>query len=182
MNPLFIVLYFFVILYGFKVAADSHQKARDLFEVHEIGYGGYIMPLVGTESKYDPLNVYSRPSQSTVRLSEKMLASYLDIFCRLNKGWQDLHLNSADSVHYHLLFTSYFEGYYRQYAAYTPKNGGHKFISICLVSPDFQNRVKDKPDYLKNHWAEADEGGPILFHADIDLITGDVFLRDNGDS
>lgn len=138
------------------------------------------MPLEGTQAKYDPANVYYRPSVSEVVLSEKMLDSYLDIFCRLNKGWKDLSLSHSDSVRYRGLFTSYFKGYYRQYAAYIPKNGNHKFISVCLVSPDFQDRVKDKSDFLKKYWAEIDDGGPILFHADIDLITGDVFLRDNG--
>ena len=139
------------------------------------------MPLEGTEAKYDPANIYYRPSVSEVDLSEKMLDSYLDIFCRLNNGWRDLSLSLSDSINYRALFTSYFKGYYRQYTAYIPKkNSTHKYISICLVSPDFQDRVKDKPDFLKNHWVEVDDGGPILFHADIDLITGDVFLRDNG--
>jgi len=171
---------FLIIAYVFALSANPHKQIRDSFEVNENGYKGHIMPLKGTDSKYDPANIYYRPSRSEVLLSEKMLASYLDIFCRLNKGWRDLHLSHSDSICYHVLFNSYFEGYYRQYTAYTPKNGGHKFISVCLVSPDFQDRVKDKPDFLKNHWAEIDDGGPILFHADIDLVTGDVFLRDNG--
>jgi len=169
-----------IILYSLLLSASPHKAGQDTCDIKENGYTGYIMPLEGTDAKYDPGNIYYRPSVSDVILAEKMLDSYLDIFCRLNKGWHDLNLSPSDSVLYRGLFTSYFKGYYRQYAAYIPKKGDHKFVSINLISPDFQDRVMNKPGFLKNHWAEIDDGGSILFHADIDLVTGDVFLRDNG--
>lgn len=156
------------------------MQGKDTCDIKGNGYEGYIMPLAGTDAKYDPGNTYFRPSVSEVVLSEKMLDSYLDIFLRNNKNWRDLQLNTSDSVRYRALFISYFKGYYRQYTAYIPKNGGHKFISICLVSPLYQDEVRDKPGSLRKEWAMVMDGGSILFHADIDLITGDVFLRDNG--
>jgi|SRR6185437_2327796 len=170
----------FILFFSLASYISPYKAVHDSFEVKSNGHTGYILPIEATEAKYDPGNVYYRPSASEVDLAEKMMASYLDIFCRLNKGWRELDLSASDSTRYRALFTSYFKGYYRQYTAYVPKKGGHKFISICLVSPDFQDRVSDKPGYLEKRWAEIDDGGPILFHADIDLVTGDVFLRDNG--
>ncbi len=171
---------FIFILASIFLSVNPNPAVKDSFEIRGNGYTGYIMPLEHTQAKYDPGNIYTQPAAPEIALAEKMLASYLDIFCRLNKGWRDLNLSPSDSIRYRGYFTSFFKGYYRQYTAYVSKKGGHKFISICLVSPDFQNRVSDKKDYLKHNWAEIDEGGPILFHADIDLTTGDVFLRDNG--
>jgi len=171
---------FIIILCTVFFSPNHSRSVHDTCEIQGNNYTGYIIPLKGTEASYDPSNIYYRPSVSEVDLAEKMLASYLDIFCRNPKNWAELQINHSDSARYHYLFTSYFKGYYRQYTAYIPKKGGHKTISICLVSPDFQNRVKDKPEILKNQWAEIDDGGLVLFHAEIDLITGDVFLRDNG--
>ncbi len=171
---------FWIILYTLLLSSNPSRSIKDTCEIKGNGYNGYIMPISGTNAKSDPENVYYRPSVSEVVLAEKMLGSYLDIFCRLNNGWKDLALSPSDSVLYRGFFTSYFKGYYRQYAAYIPKNGTHKFVSINLVSPAFRDEVKDKPDFLKRELADVDDGAWILFHADIDLVTGDVFLRDNG--
>lgn len=171
---------FFIIIPTLLFSASPYQASQDSSEVQTNNYSGYIMPLDKTQARYDPANVYFIPTKDEINLAEGMLASYLDIFCRLNNGWKDLALSPADSIKYRAYFTSHFKDYFRQYAAYIPKNGTHEFISVCLVSPEFQARLSDKNSYLKNNWAETDDGGPILFHAEIDLITGDVFLRDNG--
>lgn len=167
-------------LASLTLSTSPPQSVPDSSTIQEAEYAGYIMPVIHTQAKYDPANIYFTPTRDEVALAEKMLASYLDIFCRLNNGWKDLALSPADSARYRTLFTTHFKSYFRQYAAYVPKNGTHKFVSINLVSPEFQSRLNDQNTWLRNNWAEIDDGGAILFHAEIDLTTGDVFLRDNG--
>src|ERR1700733_6127561 len=101
-----------IILYSLLISKNPSTPGNDTCEIKGNGYTGYIMPIEGTQAKYDPGNVYYRPSVSEVDLAEKMLDSYLDIFCRLNKGWGELNLSHSDSIRYRGLFTSYFKGYY----------------------------------------------------------------------
>ena len=69
-----------IVLYSLLLSANPYKTGQDSFEIKGNGYTGYIMPLEGTESKFDPGNIYYRPSQSEIVLAEKMLDSYLDIF------------------------------------------------------------------------------------------------------
>lgn len=148
------------------------QNVKDTFEVSGPNYTGYIVPLTTWN---DPLSwpVSSkvrpyRPPQAEIQKAEVRLAAHLDSICSHPVSWND----SADCPTIKKSFSSYF----RQYGAYISKDG-HKHVIILCVSPQMQASLDAMKKGLMNG---ISDGGPVLFHADIDLNIGKVSFHDNG--
>jgi hypothetical protein len=153
---------------------------KDSFEINEADYRGYIMPLESyTRTKFVSDSIHYVPLREEVQKAEKLLKQHLDSFCMnydttvdFDKS-QIINPNDYDCK----IIKTQFKNYFRQYAGYIKMKNHHRIVYILCVSRGQQTSL----DKMKCEWMDRiGDGGPILFHAYIDLETGEVWFHDNG--
>jgi hypothetical protein len=157
-----------VLLFSLRLSA---QTDADSFLVEGKDFKGYIMPL---DAKAQVLKISFEnqflPSKKDIDSAENILKDSLVKMCLYPR-------NYYDSVDCRAIQQSLPE-YFRQYAAYTDKETGHRMVYIRLISKNAQARV----DFMKKTWMNKwCDGGPIYFKAKIDLDSGKcIYFDDNG--
>jgi hypothetical protein len=176
-----------ILIITILLAPSNHTGLiKDTCEIDEPDYKGYIMtvesyPFLINKFKY---KLY-RPSRNEVFRAESLLKIYLDSYCKKNGIYDTAKDNhgTIDIDQYDCMIAKYkLLKYYRQYIGWVVKKNHHKVVYFDCISQWLQKELNlQKESSLKKSWVWGIcDGGPILFHVEIDLNTGKVDFRDNG--
>jgi hypothetical protein len=168
----------FAFLIFLPALLSGQPSDKDTAEINEPDFKGYIMPLDSLPWCCDEGHLFFTPIKTQVLEAEAKLKHFLsDTFCRsLTSGTRNREEYPGQGTDCKIIKTI-FSSYFRQYAAYTSKSDGHRYLYILCVSPQMQSALSE----MKKAWMNGvEDGGPILFHATIDVDTWKIEFHDNG--
>jgi hypothetical protein len=149
------------------------QTDADSFLVEGKDFKGYIMPIPSSMNfPCEKPQSEFRPSRMDVIHAEEVLDTYL------NKRPCWVPGNYANDCR---IIRSELPDYFRQYIGYIDTLSGHRLMYALFASKEVQATIEE----MKSNWMDwffnVNDGGPILFHAYIDLDTREVIhFHDNG--